>query len=78
MVRSDTRGQKRSGDGFEHGCRAVREARRAAVGMRRGPDSAFMARRAHGRGRVAAMRRRCADEWARHEERERLIGGTPR
>jgi hypothetical protein len=58
---------------------AAREARRAAVGAgraavrtrtRRGPDSAFMARCAHGRRCMAASQRQRADERARRGERD--------
>jgi hypothetical protein len=58
--------------GFERGSDRAVGAARATIGTRtrRGPDSAFMARRARGCGRVAATRRRCADERARRGEKE--------
>jgi hypothetical protein len=61
-------GQRRGGRGVSGAVGAMR----AAVGTRtrRGPDRAFMAWSAHGRGRVAATQRRRADEWARRREKE--------
>jgi hypothetical protein len=67
LARSDTAGREVGSVGSDHCCR---NGAAVETQTQRGHDSAFMARRAHGRGHVAAMWRRCADERARRGGRE--------